>query len=90
MQDPADCPIDFNTFVLSLSSNALAAHSDGPGEQGDPRSGPVQLALARQTADILELLEEKTAGNLTGEEERLLHQVLRDVREHLKGLQETP
>jgi Domain of unknown function (DUF1844) len=46
------------------------------------------LPLARQTIDLLELLADKTKGNLTGAEERLLEQVLLDVRsryaEHAK------
>lgn len=85
--EPTDCPIDFNTFVLSLSSNALASlpGDAGSGEKGAGRSDTVELALAKQTVDILELLEEKTTGNLTGEEERLLHQVLRDVRERVSA-----
>ncbi len=75
--EPSDCPIDFNTFVLSLSSNALAQL------RGDADGGTttaVQRALAKQTIDILELLEEKTSGNLTGEEERILGEVLSQVR----------
>jgi hypothetical protein len=36
--------------------------------------------MARQTIDLLGLLEEKTKGNLTGAEERLLTQVLFDLR----------
>jgi len=36
--------------------------------------------MARHTIDMLGILEEKTRGNLTGEEERLLHQVLMDLR----------
>jgi len=36
--------------------------------------------LARQDIDLLGLLEEKTKGNLTGEEERLMEQALCDLR----------
>jgi hypothetical protein len=36
--------------------------------------------LARQSIDILGLLSEKTKGNLTGEEERLLEHVLYELR----------
>jgi hypothetical protein len=71
-------PIDFNTFLLSLSTSALMSL----GEVKDPATGEVQVnfPLARQTIDLLSLLEEKTQGNLTGEEERLLSQVLYDLR----------
>lgn len=71
-------PLDFNTFVLSLSTSALM----NMGEVADPDTGKTrqQLALARQTIDLIALLEDKTKGNLTGEEERLLSQVLYDLR----------
>ena len=39
-----------------------------------------QLRLARQNIDLLGLLQEKTKGNLTGDEERLLDQALYDLR----------
>ncbi|MBK6461516.1 MAG: DUF1844 domain-containing protein [Myxococcales bacterium] len=47
-----------------------------------PDDGRVErnLPLAKQDIDLLGLLEEKTRGNLTGDEERLLSQVLFDVR----------
>lgn len=76
---PAAFPqIDFSTFVLSLSQTAYVHMGDAP----DPGDGLQQssLPLARQTIDILALLEEKTRGNLTGEEERVLEQVLYDLR----------
>lgn len=70
-------PIDFNTFVLSMSTACMAhlGEIEGPDEQG------VNLPMARQTIEILEMLEDKTRGNLTGEEERILDQVLVDLRE---------
>lgn len=70
--------IDFATFVLSLSHSALLHLGDAP----DPVSGTVSvnLPMARQTIDLLALLEKKTRGNLSGEEERLLEQVLYDLR----------
>jgi hypothetical protein len=36
--------------------------------------------MAKQTIDILNILQEKTKGNLTGEEERLLGDVLYNLR----------
>jgi hypothetical protein len=70
-------PMRFDIFVLSLNASALI-HL-GEGQHGHGASG-VDLPLARQTIDILGLLEEKTRGNLSGEEERLLHDVLFDLR----------
>ena len=37
--------------------------------------------MAQQTIEILEMLEAKTNGNLSGEEERILEQVLGDLRD---------
>jgi Domain of unknown function (DUF1844) len=70
--------IDFATFVLSLSHNVLVHLGDAP----DPSGGASKrdVAMAKQTIDLLAVLSEKTAGNLTGEEERLLDQILIDLR----------
>ncbi|MBN1773776.1 MAG: DUF1844 domain-containing protein [Deltaproteobacteria bacterium] len=70
--------VDFVTFVVSLSTNALVSLGLLP----RPDTGEKQrdLPLARQTIDILTLLQQKTKGNLTGEEERILDTVLYDLR----------
>jgi hypothetical protein len=70
-------PMSFNIFVLSLNASALIHLGEAPGGRS---SEQVDLSMARQTIDILGLLEDKTRGNLNGEEERLLHQVLFDLR----------
>jgi hypothetical protein len=70
--------VDFSTFVLSLSHSALMDLGQAP----HPETGSVEktLPLARQTIDLLSMLEEKTKGNLSGDEERLLTQILFDLR----------
>jgi hypothetical protein len=70
--------IDFSTFVLSLSHSALMHLGEAP----NPENGKVEksLPLARQTIDLIAMLEEKTKGNLSGDEERLLGQILYDLR----------
>jgi len=74
-------PIDFNTFVLSLSTSVLVHLGAAPeGFFGDQPPPPPNLPLAKQTIDTIAMLEEKTKGNLDGEEERLLAQVLYDLR----------
>lgn len=70
-------PIDFTTFVLSMSTTGMMHLGEVSGGDG---GGP-NLALAKQTLDILEMLEAKTAGNLTGEEERILSQVRQDLQD---------
>lgn len=69
---------DFTTFVLSLSHSALMHLGEAP----NPETGTIEsnLPLARQTIDLVAMLEEKTKGNLTGDEERLLGQILFDLR----------
>lgn len=67
-------PIDFTTFVLSMSTACMGHLSNAEAPN---------VPMARQTLEILELIEKKTAGNLTGEEERILTQVLADLRDAL-------
>jgi hypothetical protein len=68
--------IDFVTYVLSLSSTCMVQLGEIEGPDGPHED----LEGARQSVEILELLEEKTRGNLTGEEERVLHHVAEDLR----------
>jgi len=79
--------VDFATFVLSLSHSALLHLGDAQ----HPETGQVEknLSLARQTIDLLGMLEEKTRGNLTGEEERLIGQILYDLRMRFVELSKT-
>jgi len=70
--------IDFPTFVMSLSHSVVMHLGDAPNPE--TQKVEVDLALARQTIDLLGLLEEKTKGNLSGDEERLLTHVLFDLR----------
>ncbi len=70
--------IDFATFVLSLSHGALVHLGDAPDPSG-VKNAP-DLELARQSIDLLSLMEEKTRGNLTGEEERMLANILSDLK----------
>lgn len=70
--------VDFATFVISLSHSALVHLGEAP----NPETGHLDksLPLARQTIDLISMLEDKTKGNLTGDEERLLAQILYDLR----------
>ncbi len=70
--------INFSSFILSLSSSAFAAL----GEMPDPASGETQknLALAKQTIDLLGMLREKTRNNLTTQEDSFFDSILYDLR----------
>jgi len=70
--------IDFATFILSLSHSALMHLGEAP--HPDTNKVEANLSLAKQNIDLLGLMEEKTKGNLSGDEERLLAQVLFDLR----------
>jgi hypothetical protein len=65
-------------FVMSLNTSALF-HL---GEISDPATGEKNqdLVLAKHTIDTLKLLEDKTKGNLNGEEQDLLKHVLYDLK----------
>ena len=66
--------------MLSLGTSALY-HL---GVVGDPETGAKapapNLPLARQTIDTLEMLQEKTRGNLDAEEAQLLEGLLYELR----------
>ncbi len=70
--------INFATFVFSLNSSAYVQL----GLIEDPANGrkTKNLPLAKQTIDILGMLQEKTAGNLTPDEEAMLKNILYDLR----------
>ena len=77
--DEAPLPeVNFSTFVISLNASALV-HL---GVIEDPASGAKtkNLPMAKQTIDMLSMLEEKTQGNLTSDEENILKSVLYDLR----------
>jgi len=70
--------VDFHTFVLSLGSSALL-HL-GEIEHPDVGATQTDLPLAKHTIDILVMLEQKTKGNLTPAEEKLIQSLLYDLR----------
>ena len=78
MSDEALPKIDFATFIISMSHSALIQLGEYPHPENEEVHA--DLPLARQTIDLLGVIEEKTRGNLSGDEERLLAQVLFDLR----------
>lgn len=71
-------PVTFSSFVISLGSSSLMLM----GEQLDPQqqSVPVNLPQAKEIIDLLSVLEEKTKGNLTSEEQTVLRDMLYALR----------
>ena len=77
-QTPDLLEVTFSAFVYSLSTSALVHLGEIP----EPITERMDknLPLAKQTIDILGILQEKTKGNLTPEEENLLNSFLYDLR----------
>jgi len=70
--------INFSTFIFSLNTSALLHLGEVP----DPATGKQQadLPMAKQTIDLIAMLEDKTRGNLTSDEENLIKHILYDLR----------
>ena len=77
--DDAIAKMDFSTFAISLGTSALYHMGvvEGPEGEGPPQKN---LPLARQAIDTLEMLAEKTQGNLDAQEEKLLESLLYELR----------
>jgi hypothetical protein len=80
-EDPHRAPlpeVNFNSLIFSLSSSALLNF----GEIADPQTGEKKkdLDLAKHSIDVIAMLQEKTKGNLTDEEQKFLDSILTDLR----------
>lgn len=71
-------PADFSGFVVSLAHAALVHLGEFP----DPSTGVVSRNIdqARYMIDLIDMLEEKTRGNLNAEEKNLLSSVQSDLK----------
>jgi hypothetical protein len=74
----ADDPASFVNFLMSIASNAAASlgmmEHPVTGERG------VDLQLGKHWIDVLGMLEQKTHGNLSKQEARILEGLLSDLR----------
>lgn len=71
--------VTFNTFVLSLVTTAAVHFGDIAPPGSETRLEP-NLPGAAQMIEILGMLQQKTKGNLTPEEQQFLEQVLYELR----------
>jgi len=71
-------PADFRSLVGMLAQQAIM----GLGVLADRKTGGIIIDLesSRYAIDMLDLLEQKTKGNLTEEEKKELTQILGDLR----------
>lgn len=70
--------VDFSSFILSLYSSGLVQL----GTVEDPSTGKKtkDLTMAKYNIDMVAMLQEKTLGNLTEDEENLLKALLSELR----------
>jgi len=70
--------INFSTFIMSLNASALVNF----GILEDPVTGKknASLPVGKQTIDILVMLKEKTSGNLSNDELKMLDSIIYELR----------
>lgn len=73
-------PADFKTLVSTMATQALLYMGAIPDPQTQQRIAHPDLA--RHHIDMLGVIEEKTRGNLDEEEEKMVTQVLNELRQH--------
>lgn len=71
--------ITFLDFVLSLARTAAVHFGDIEDPQSGQRLAP-NLPAARQMVEIIAMLQERTKGNLTEPEERIVDDLLYELR----------
>jgi len=74
---PAVPAMNFDRLVQSLYMTAAVQMGAGTAPNEQPR---IDILGARQSIDMLSVLDEKTKGNLTEQEKRLLQNALFDLR----------
>ncbi|TWT29537.1 DUF1844 domain-containing protein [Blastopirellula retiformator] len=77
--DPSKLPPpDFRMLISMLATQAFAAMGQIPNpETGQPM---VELGLAKHMIEMLAVIETKTKGNLTTDEEQMLENALHELR----------
>ena len=74
---PAPAVMNFDRLVQSLYMTAAVQMGAGTAPNEQPR---IDILGARQSIDMLSVLDEKTKGNLSEQEKRLLQNALFDLR----------
>jgi Domain of unknown function (DUF1844) len=70
--------VAFGSFIMSLATQVLVQMGEMPAPNG--MEIPVDLTAARQTIDIIAMLQRRTRGNLSAEEAHFLEEVLHSLR----------
>lgn len=82
MNETPDATMSKKDLFLGLIHSFQAAAMQQMGKTVNPFTEKIErdLAQARLSIDMLEMLQERTSGNLTGEESRFLTHVLTELR----------
>ena len=82
MNDTPDATMSKKDLFLGLIHSFQAAAMQQMGKTMNPFTEKIErdLMQARLSIDMLEMLQERTSGNLTGEESRFLTHVLTELR----------
>lgn len=81
-------PASFVSFLMSIASNAASAL--GMMEHPVTHQREVDVDLGKHWIDVLGMLQKKTAGNLTPQEQRMLEGLLADLRMQYVSLVNSP
>jgi hypothetical protein len=84
----ASDPASFVNFIMSIASNAASAV--GMMEHPVTHQREVDLELAKHWIDVLGMLQQKTRGNLTSQEQQILEGLLSDLRMQYVSLTHSP
>jgi hypothetical protein len=88
--EPADArdPASFVNFIMSIASNAASAL--GMMEHPVTHEQEVDLELAKHWIDVLGMLQKKTRGNLSSQEQQIMEGLLSDLRMQYVSLTDSP
>jgi hypothetical protein len=79
VEDSVTSDLTFSGFVLSLATTAAVHFGDIPDPATGDR-GEADLEAASRIIELLAMLQEKTKGNLIPEEEKLVDDLLYELR----------
>jgi hypothetical protein len=79
VEAPGASDLTFSGFVLSLASSAAVHFGDVP-NFATGKTGEVDLEAAARIIELLAMLQQKTKGNLIEQEERLIDDLLYELR----------
>lgn len=74
----SESSVSFSAFVVTIVQSAMVHLGEAPNPETGGRQ--MDLDMARHTIDVLNMLKEKTNGNRTEDETKMLDTLLYEVR----------